>query len=195
MVYDLGGGTFDVSIIEIGDGVVEVLVTNGDTRLGGDDFDNRIIDYLVSEFKKTEGMDLSSDKMAMQRLKEAAEKAKKELSTVTSSNINLPFITMNQDGPKHLDITLSRAKFDELTADLVDRTMGPVRNALSDAGLSASELDKILLVGGSTRIPAVQDAVKKITGKDPFKGINPDECVAIGASIQGGKMAGDAGSN
>ena len=195
MVYDLGGGTFDVSIIEIGDGVVEVLATNGDTRLGGDDFDNRIIDYLVSEFKKTEGMDLSSDKMAMQRLKEAAEKAKKELSTVTSSNINLPFITMNQDGPKHLDITLSRAKFDELTADLVDRTMGPVRNALSDAGLSASELDKILLVGGSTRIPAVQDAVKKITGKDPFKGINPDECVAIGASIQGGKMAGDTGAS
>ena len=195
MVYDLGGGTFDVSIIEIGDGVVEVLATNGDTRLGGDDFDNRIIDYLVSEFKKTEGMDLSSDKMAMQRLKEAAEKAKKELSTVTSSNINLPFITMNQDGPKHLDITLSRAKFDELTADLVDRTMGPVRNALSDAGLSASELDKILLVGGSTRIPAVQDAVKKITGKDPFKGINPDECVAIGASIQGGKMSGDAGAS
>ena len=195
MVYDLGGGTFDVSIIEIGDGVVEVLATNGDTRLGGDDFDNRIIDYLVSEFKKTEGMDLSSDKMAMQRLKEAAEKAKKELSTVTSSNINLPFITMNQDGPKHLDITLSRAKFDELTADLVDRTMGPVRNALSDAGLSASELDKILLVGGSTRIPAVQDAVKEITGKDPFKGINPDECVAIGASIQGGKMAGDTGAS
>ena len=195
MVYDLGGGTFDVSIIEIGDGVVEVLATNGDTRLGGDDFDNRIIDYLVSEFKKTEGMDLSSDKMAMQRLKEAAEKAKKELSTVTSSNINLPFITMNQDGPKHLDITISRAKFDELTADLVDRTMGPVRNALSDAGLSASELDKILLVGGSTRIPAVQDAVKKITGKDPFKGINPDECVAIGASIQGGKMSGDAGAS
>ena len=195
MVYDLGGGTFDVSIIEIGDGVVEVLATNGDTRLGGDDFDNRIINYLVSEFKRMEGMDLSSDKMAMQRLKEAAEKAKKELSTVTSSNINLPFITMNQDGPKHLDITLTRAKFDELTADLVDRTMGPVRNALSDAGLSASELDKILLVGGSTRIPAVQDAVKKITGKDPFKGINPDECVAIGASIQGGKMAGDAGAS
>ncbi|MCD8036565.1 MAG: molecular chaperone DnaK [Clostridiales bacterium] len=195
MVYDLGGGTFDVSIIEIGDGVVEVLATNGDTRLGGDDFDNRIINYLVSEFKKTEGMDLSTDKMAMQRLKEAAEKAKKELSTVTSSNINLPFITMNQDGPKHLDITFTRAKFDELTADLVDKTMGPVRNALSDAGLTASELDKILLVGGSTRIPAVQDAVKKITGKDPFKGINPDECVAIGASIQGGKMAGDAGAS
>ncbi|MDD5944333.1 MAG: molecular chaperone DnaK [Clostridia bacterium] len=195
MVYDLGGGTFDVSIIEIGDGVVEVLATNGDTRLGGDDFDNRVINFLVSEFKKTEGIDLSSDKMAMQRLKEAAEKAKKELSTVTSSNINLPFITMNQDGPKHLDITLTRAKFDELTADLVDKTMGPVRNALSDAGLTASDLDKVLLVGGSTRIPAVQDAVKKITGKDPFKGINPDECVAIGASIQGGKMAGDAGAS
>lgn len=195
MVYDLGGGTFDVSIIEIGDGVVEVLATNGDTRLGGDDFDGRIIDYLVSEFKKTEGIDLSADKMAMQRLKEAAEKAKKELSTVTSSNINLPFITMNQDGPKHLDITLTRAKFDELTADLVDKTMGPVRNALSDAGLTAAELDKVLLVGGSTRIPAVQDAVKKITGKDPFKGINPDECVAIGASIQGGKMAGDTGAS
>ena len=195
MVYDLGGGTFDVSIIEIGDGVVEVLATNGDTRLGGDDFDARIIDYLVSEFKKTEGIDLSLDKMAMQRLKEAAEKAKKELSTVTSSNINLPFITMNQEGPKHLDITLSRAKFDELTADLVDKTMGPVRNALADAGLTAGELDKVLLVGGSTRIPAVQDAVKKITGKDPFKGINPDECVAIGASIQGGKMAGDAGAS
>ena len=195
MVYDLGGGTFDVSIIEIGDGVVEVLATNGDTRLGGDDFDNRVIDYLVSEFKKAEGIDLSTDKMAMQRLKEAAEKAKKELSTVTSSNINLPFITMNQDGPKHLDVTLTRAKFDELTADLVDKTMGPVRNALSDAGLTAGELDKILLVGGSTRIPAVQEAVKKITGKDPFKGINPDECVAIGASIQGGKIAGDAGAS
>lgn len=195
MVYDLGGGTFDVSIIEIGDGVVEVLATNGDTRLGGDDFDNRVIDFLVSEFKKAEGMDLSTDKMAMQRLKEAAEKAKKELSTVTSSNINLPFITMNQDGPKHLDVTLTRAKFDELTADLVDRTLGPVKNALADAGLSAGEIDKILLVGGSTRIPAVQDAVKKITGKDPFKGINPDECVAIGASIQGGKIAGDAGAS
>lgn len=195
MVYDLGGGTFDVSIIEIGDGVVEVLATNGDTRLGGDDFDNRIINYLVSEFKKAEGMDLSTDKMAMQRLKEAAEKAKKELSTVTSSNINLPFITMNQDGPKHLDVTLTRAKFDELTADLVDKTLGPVKSALSDAGLTAGELDKVLLVGGSTRIPAVQDAVKKITGKDPFKGINPDECVAIGASIQGGKIAGDAGAS
>ena len=194
MVYDLGGGTFDVSIIEIGDGVIEVLSTNGDTRLGGDDFDQRIIDFLVSEFKKTEGMDLSTDKMAMQRLKEAAEKAKKELSTVTTTNINLPFITMNQDVPKHLDITLTRAKFDELTADLVDRTMEPVRLALKDADLQPSELDKVLLVGGSTRIPAVQEAVKKYTGKEPFKGINPDECVAIGASIQGGKLAGDAGA-
>ena len=194
MVYDLGGGTFDVSIIEIGDGVIEVLSTNGDTRLGGDDFDQRVIDFLVSEFKKTEGMDLSTDKMAMQRLKEAAEKAKKELSTVTTTNINLPFITMNQDGPKHLDITLTRAKFDELTADLVDRTMEPVRIALKDADLQPSELDKVLLVGGSTRIPAVQEAVKKYTGKEPFKGINPDECVAIGASIQGGKLAGDAGA-
>ena len=194
MVYDLGGGTFDVSIIEIGDGVIEVLSTNGDTHLGGDDFDQRVIDFLVSEFKKAEGMDLSSDKMAMQRLKEAAEKAKKELSTVTSTNINLPFITMNQDGPKHLDVTLTRAKFDELTADLVDRTMEPVRVALKDADLQPSELDKVLLVGGSTRIPAVQEAVKKYTGKEPFKGINPDECVAIGASIQGGKLAGDAGA-
>ena len=162
--------------------------------LGGDDFDQRVIDYLVAEFKKAEGMDLSKDKMAMQRLKEAAEKAKKELSTVTTTNINLPFITMNQDGPKHLDVTLSRAKFDELTADLVDGTMGPVRQALSDAGLSASEIDKVLLVGGSTRIPAVQDAVKKYTGKEPFKGINPDECVAVGAAIQGGKLAGDEGA-
>ena len=194
MVYDLGGGTFDVSIIEIGGGVIEVLSTNGNTHLGGDDFDQRVIDYLVSEFKKAEGMDLSKDKMAMQRLKEAAEKAKKELSTVTTTNINLPFITMNQDGPKHLDVTLSRAKFDELTADLVDGTMGPVRQALADAGLSASDIDKVLLVGGSTRIPAVQDAVKKYTGKDPYKGINPDECVAVGAAIQGGKLAGDAGA-
>lgn len=194
MVYDLGGGTFDVSIIEIGDGVIEVLSTNGNTRLGGDDFDQRVIDFLVAEFKKAEGMDLSKDKMAMQRLKEAAEKAKKELSTVTTTNINLPFITMNQDGPKHLDVTLSRAKFDELTADLVDGTMGPVRQALSDAGLSANEIDKVLLVGGSTRIPAVQDAVKKYTGKEPFKGINPDECVAVGAAIQGGKLAGDEGA-
>ena len=194
MVYDLGGGTFDVSIIEIGGGVIEVLSTNGNTHLGGDDFDQRIIDYLVAEFKKAEGMYLSKDKMAMQRLKEAAEKAKKELSTVTTTNINLPFITMNQDGPKHLDVTLSRAKFDELTADLVDGTMGPVRQALSDAGLSASEIDKVLLVGGSTRIPAVQEAVKKYTGKEPFKGINPDECVAVGAAIQGGKLAGDEGA-
>ncbi|WMI81644.1 molecular chaperone DnaK [Anaerotignum sp. MB30-C6] len=194
MVYDLGGGTFDVSVIEIGDGVIEVLSTNGNTRLGGDDFDQRVIDYLAAEFKKAEGMDLSKDKMAMQRLKEAAEKAKKELSTVTTTNVNLPFITMNQDGPKHLDVTLTRAKFDELTADLVDGTMGPVRQAMSDAGLSANEIDKVLLVGGSTRIPAVQDAVKKLTGKDPFKGINPDECVAVGAAIQGGKLAGDEGA-
>ena len=194
MVYDLGGGTFDVSVIEIGDGVIEVLATSGNNKLGGDDFDQRVIDYLVAEFKKAEGMDLKSDKMAMQRLKEAAEKAKKELSTVTTANINLPFITMNQDGPKHMDITLTRAKFDELTHDLVVATMEPVKTALSDAGLSASELDKVLLVGGSTRIPAVQDAVKKMTGKDPFKGINPDECVAVGASIQGGKLAGDAGA-
>ena len=194
MVYDLGGGTFDVSIIEIGGGVIEVLSTNGNTHLGGDDFDQRVIDFLVAEFKKAEGMDLSKDKMAMQRLKEAAEKAKKELSTVTSTNINLPFITMNQDGPKHLDITLTRAKFDELTADLVDGTMGPVRQALSDAGLSASDIDKVLLVGGSTRIPAVQEAVKKFTGKEPFKGINPDECVAVGAAIQGGKLAGEEGA-
>ena len=194
MVYDLGGGTFDVSIIEIGDGVIEVLATNGNTHLGGDDFDQRVIDFLVGEFKKAEGMDLSKDKMAMQRLKEAAEKAKKELSTVASTNINLPFITMNQDGPKHLDVTLTRAKFDELTHDLVDATMGPVRQALADAGLSTGEIDKVLLVGGSTRIPAVQDAVKKYTGKEPFKGINPDECVAVGAAIQGGKMAGDEGA-
>ena len=194
MVYDLGGGTFDVSIIEIGDGVIEVLATNGNTHLGGDDFDQRVINFLVDEFKKAEGMDLSKDKMAMQRLKEAAEKAKKELTTVTSTNINLPFITMNQDGPKHLDITLTRAKFDELTHDLVESTMGPVKQALADAGLSTGEIDKVLLVGGSTRIPAVQDAVKKYTGKEPFKGINPDECVAVGAAIQGGKMAGDEGA-
>lgn len=194
MVYDLGGGTFDVSVIEIGDGVIEVLATSGNNKLGGDDFDQRVINFLVQEFKKAENMDLSNDKMAMQRLKEAAEKAKKDLSTVTSTNINLPFITMNQDGPKHLDVTLTRAKFDEITADLVDATMGPVRTALSDAGLQASELDKILLVGGSTRMISVQDAVKKITGKDPFKGINPDECVAVGAAIQGGKMSGEAGA-
>ena len=195
LVYDLGGGTFDVSVIEIGDGGIEVLATSGDTHLGGDDFDQKVMDYLVSEFKKAEGMDLRTDKMAMQRIKEAAEKAKKDLSTVTSTNINLPFITMNQDGPKHLDVTLTRAKFDELTADLVDRTMGPVNTALKDAGLSASDLDKILLVGGSTRIIAVQEAVKKITGKEPFKGINPDECVAIGAAIQGGKISGDSSAS
>ncbi|MEA4815889.1 MAG: molecular chaperone DnaK [Lachnospiraceae bacterium] len=194
MVYDLGGGTFDVSVIEIGDGVIEVLATSGNNHLGGDDFDQRVMDYLVAEFKKLENIDLSKDKMAMQRLKEAAEKAKKELSTVTSTNINLPFITMNQDGPKHLDITLTRAKFDELTHDLVQATLGPVKTALDDAGLKPSELDKVLLVGGSTRTPAVQDEVKRITGKDPFKGINPDECVALGASIQGGKLAGDAGA-
>ena len=194
MVYDLGGGTFDVSIIEIGDGVIEVLATSGNNHLGGDDFDQRIIDYLVAEFKKAENMDLSTDKMAMQRLKEAAEKAKKELSTTTTTNVNLPFITMNQDGPKHLDVTISRAKFDELTHDLVESTLEPVRNALRDADLEVSELDKVLLVGGSTRIPAVQDEVAKITGKEPFKGINPDECVALGASIQGGKLAGDEGA-
>ena len=194
MVYDLGGGTFDVSIIDIGEGVIEVLATSGNNRLGGDDFDERVIKYLVEEFKKLENINLAQDKMAMQRLKEAAEKAKIELSNVTSTTINLPFITMNQDGPKHMDITLTRAKFDELTADLVEATMGPVRTALQDAGLSASELSKIILVGGSTRIPAVQEAVKKLTGKEPFKGINPDECVALGASIQGGKLAGDAGA-
>jgi len=195
MVYDLGGGTFDVSIISIGDGVIEVLATSGNNRLGGDDFDDRVIDYLVQEFKKAENMDLSQDKMAMQRLKEAAEKAKKELSTVITTNINLPFITMNQDGPKHMDINLTRAKFDELTHDLVEKTLGPVRTALKDAEKnSPSPLSKVLLVGGSTRIPAVQEAVKKLTGIDPFKGINPDECVALGASIQAGKLAGDAGT-
>ena len=194
MVYDLGGGTFDVSIIEIGDGVIEVLATSGNNHLGGDDFDKRVIDHLVAEFKSKEGIDLSADKMAMQRLKEAAEKAKKELSSATTTNINLPYITMNADGPKHLDTTLTRAKFNELTHDLVEATLGPVKSALSDADLSASELDKVLLVGGSTRIPAVQEEVQKITGKEPFKGINPDECVAIGASIQGGKLAGDEGA-
>ncbi len=194
MVYDLGGGTFDVSIIEIGDGVIEVLATAGDNKLGGDDFDNVITDYMLSEFKAKEGVDLSTDKMAMQRLKEAAEKAKKELSAATTTNINLPFITATADGPKHFDMDLTRAKFDELTASLVDRTSGPVQTALKDAGLTAVELDKVLLVGGSTRIIAVQDMVKKLTGKEPFKGINPDECVAIGASIQGGKLAGDAGA-
>ena len=191
MVYDLGGGTFDVSILDIGDGVFEVLATNGDTRLGGDDFDNKIIDYLVAEFKKENGIDLSADRTAMQRLKEAAEKAKIELSGVTSSNINLPFITADSTGPKHMDITLTRAKFNELTADLVERTMGPTRNALRDAGLSASDIDKVLMVGGSSRIPAVNDAVKALIGKDPHKGINPDECVAIGAAIQAGVLAGD----
>ncbi len=191
MVYDLGGGTFDVSIIEMGDGVQEVLATAGNNRLGGDDFDQRLIEYFVSEFKKENGIDLSNDKMAMQRLKEAAEKAKIELSGMTQANVNLPFITADATGPKHLDINVSRAKFNELTADLVEATMGPVNQALSDAGLSASEVDKILLVGGSTRIPAVQEAVKRITGKDPFKGINPDECVACGAAIQGGVLGGE----
>ena len=194
MVYDLGGGTFDVSIIEIGEGVIEVLATAGDNKLGGDDFDNAITQYMLDEFKKAEGIDLSGDKMAMQRLKEAAEKAKKELSSATTTNINLPFITANQDEPKHFDMNLTRAKFDELTADLVDRTKGPVNTALADAGLTAADLDKVLLVGGSTRIIAVQEEVKRLTGKEPFKGINPDECVAIGACIQGGKLAGDAGA-
>ena len=192
MVYDLGGGTFDVSIIDIGDGVIEVLATNGDKKLGGDDFDQRITDYMLSEFKKNEGVDLSNDKMALQRFKEAAEKAKKELSTATTTNINLPFITATADGPKHFDMNLTRAKFDELTHDLVERTAIPVQNALRDAGISASELTKVLLVGGSTRIPAVQDKVRQLTGKEPSKSLNPDECVAIGASIQGGKLAGDA---
>ena len=191
MVYDLGGGTFDVSILDIGDGVIEVLATAGNTHLGGDDFDECIIKYLVSEFKKAEGIDLSSDKVAMQRLKEAAEKAKIELSGVTSSNINLPYITADATGPKHLDVTLTRAKFNELTAHLVDATMEPVRQAMSDAGLTAGDISKVLLVGGSTRIPAVQDAVKKFTGKEGFKGINPDECVAVGAAIQGGVLGGD----
>ncbi|MBQ8942402.1 MAG: molecular chaperone DnaK [Firmicutes bacterium] len=194
MVYDLGGGTFDVSIIEIGDGVIEVLATSGNNHLGGDDFDQRIIDYLVKEFKGKEGIDVSGDKLAMQRLKEAAEKAKKELSTATTTNINIPYFTVGSDGPKHLDVTLTRAKFEELTADLVAATIGPVQDALKEADLSASELDKVLLVGGSTRIPAVQSEVKKITGKDPFKGINPDECVALGASIQGGKLGGEEGA-
>ena len=191
MVYDLGGGTFDVSILDIGDGVIEVLATAGNTHLGGDDFDECIIKYLVSEFKKSEGIDLSNDKVAMQRLKEAAEKAKIELSGVTSSNINLPYITADATGPKHLDVTLTRAKFNELTAHLVDATMEPVRQAMSDAGLTAGDISKVLLVGGSTRIPAVQEAVKKMTGKEGFKGINPDECVAVGAAIQGGVLGGD----
>ena len=194
MVYDLGGGTFDVSVIEIGDGVIEVLSTAGNNRLGGDDFDQKITDYMFAEFKKQEGVDLSTDKMALQRLKEAAEKAKKELSSATTTNINLPFITATAEGPKHFDMNLTRAKFDELTAHLVERTAGPVNSALNDAGMTASELSKVLLVGGSTRIPAVQDKVQQLTGKEPFKGINPDECVAIGASVQGGKLAGDAGA-
>lgn len=194
MVYDLGGGTFDVSIIEIGDGVIEVLATNGDTHLGGDDFDQKITDYMISEFKKAEGVDLSNDKMALQRLKEAAEKAKKELSSATTTNINLPFITATAEGPKHFDMNLTRAKFDELTHDLVERTAIPVQNAMRDAGLTNADLGKVLLVGGSTRIPAVQDKVKQLTGKEPNKSLNPDECVAIGASVQGGKLAGDAGA-
>ena len=191
MVYDLGGGTFDVSILDIGDGVIEVLATNGNTHLGGDDFDECVMNYLVSEFKKTEGIDLSNDKAAMQRLKEAAEKAKIELSGVTSTNINLPYITADATGPKHLDVTLTRAKFNELTAHLVEATAGPVKQAMADAGLSAGDISKVLLVGGSTRIPAVQDEVKKLTGKEGFKGINPDECVAVGAAIQGGVLGGD----
>lgn len=194
MVYDLGGGTFDVSIIEIGDGVIEVLATNGDTRLGGDDFDQKIINWMIDEFKKAEGVDLSSDKMALQRLKEAAEKAKKELSSATTTNINLPFITATADGPKHFDMNLTRAKFEELVSDLVERTAVPVQNAMKDAGLNYSEISKVLLVGGSTRVPCVQDKVKQLTGKEPNKSLNPDECVAVGASIQGGKLAGDAGA-
>ena len=194
MVYDLGGGTFDVSIIEIGDGVIEVLSTSGNNRLGGDDFDQKITDWMLDEFKKAEGVDLSTDKMALQRLKEAAEKAKKELSSATTTNINLPFITATAEGPKHFDMNLSRAKFDELTHDLVEKTTEPVQNALRDAGLTAADLGQVLLVGGSTRIPAVQDKVKQLTGKEPSKSLNPDECVALGASIQGGKLAGDAGA-
>ena len=192
MVYDLGGGTFDVSIIEIGDGVIEVLATSGDNRLGGDDFDNKVVDWMLSEFKRTEGVDLSKDKMAMQRLKEAAEKAKKELSSATTTNINLPFITATADGPKHLDMNLSRAKFDELTHDLIERTTVPVQNALRDAGLTSSDLGKVLLVGGSTRMISAQDKVKALTGHEPSKTLNPDECVAIGAAIQGAKLAGDS---
>ena len=194
MVYDLGGGTFDVSIIEIGDGVISVLATNGDTHLGGDDFDEKIIKWMLSEFKKAEGVDLSGDKMAMQRLKEAAEKAKKELSSAVTTNINLPFITATSEGPKHFDMNLSRAQFDELTRDLVEKTAIPVQNAMKDAGLTNADLGQVLLVGGSTRIPAVQDKVRQLTGKEPSKSLNPDECVAIGASVQGGKLAGDAGA-
>ncbi len=194
MVYDLGGGTFDVSIIEIGDGVIEVLSTNGDTRLGGDDFDQKIINWMLDEFKKKEGVDLSNDKMALQRLKEAAEKAKKELSSATTTNINLPFITATSEGPKHFDMNLTRAKFDELTHDLVEKTAIPVQNAMKDAGLTNADIGQVLLVGGSTRVPAVQEKVRQITGKEPSKSLNPDECVALGASIQGGKLAGDAGA-
>ena len=194
MVYDLGGGTFDVSVIEIGEGVIEVLATSGDNRLGGDDFDQRIVDWMLAEFKSKEGVDLSGDKMAMQRLKEAAEKAKKELSASTTTNINLPFITATAEGPKHFDMDLTRAKFEELVHDLIERTAEPVKRALSDAGISASELGKVLLVGGSTRVPAVQDKVRQLTGQEPSKTLNPDECVALGASIQGGKLAGDAGA-
>ena len=194
MVYDLGGGTFDVAIIEIGDGVIEVLSTAGNNRLGGDDFDQKVTDYILAEFKKQEGVDLSNDKMALQRIREAAEKAKKELSSATTTNINLPFITATADGPKHLDMNLTKAKFDELTHDLVEKTAEPVQRALSDAGLQASELSKVLLVGGSTRIPAVQDKVRQLTGHEPSKSLNPDECVALGASVQGGKLAGDAGA-
>ena len=191
LVFDLGGGTFDVSILELGDGIFEVKATSGNNRLGGDDFDEKVIDWMLVEFKKQTGIDLSNDKTAMQRLKEAAEKAKIELSNVTTSNINLPFITMNESGPQHLDLTLTRAKFNELTANLVEKTMGPTRQALKDAGLSANDINKVILVGGSSRIPAVQEAIKNLLGKEPFKGINPDECVAIGAAIQGGVLVGE----
>ena len=191
LVYDLGGGTFDVSILELGEGVFEVKATSGNNRLGGDDFDERIINWMVQEFKKQVGFDLSKDKMAVQRLKEAAEKAKHELSSVTTTNINLPFITATAEGPQHLDLNLTRAKFEELIADLVEKTMGPTRQALSDAGFTPKDIDKVLLVGGSTRIPAVQEGIKKILGKEPHKGINPDECVAVGAAIQAGVLAGE----
>ncbi|MDO4357678.1 MAG: molecular chaperone DnaK, partial [Clostridia bacterium] len=191
LVYDLGGGTFDVSLMEVGDGIFEVLATAGNNHLGGDDFDNRLIDYIAEQFKKENGIDLKQDRMALQRLKEAAEKAKIELSGLMSVNVNLPFITADATGPKHLDVTITRAKFNELTADLVQATVGPLNQALSDADITASEVDKVILVGGSTRIPAVQEAVQKITGKEPYKGINPDECVAVGAAIQGGILAGD----
>ena len=191
MVYDLGGGTFDVSVLEVGDGVIEVLATAGNNRLGGDDFDKCVMDWMAAEFKKAEGIDLTGDKVAMQRLKEAAEKAKIELSGVTSTSINLPYITADATGPKHLELTLTRAKFDQLTAHLVEATAGPVRQAMSDAGLSGNDIQKVLMVGGSSRIPAVQEMVKKLTGKEGFKGINPDECVAMGAALQGGVLVGD----